>query len=202
MTEHKNLREALTAFQRELPSVVKANEADVRPKEGRAYTYRYADLTDVSAAILPKLAEHGLSFTASPTVTEGTFVLAYRLQHVSDSEEVIGGFYPLPTPNAPPQALGSAITYARRYALLAVTGVAPGGDDDDAASAPSVDWMASARATRTVDELGQLRDQVIASGQLTDALDKAFLTLRDERLRPREPLQRQTEEADHDRAGK
>jgi ERF superfamily len=200
--QHQSLRAALVAFQAELPKIAKLNEAEVRPKEGRSYTYTYADLADVSEVVLPKLAEHGLSFSAAPTLYEGNFVLAYRLLHVSDPDDVIAGFYPLPSPNAPPQALGSAITYARRYALLAVTGVAPGGDDDDAASAPTVDWIAQARATRTVDELAQLRTQAIRAGQMTEALDTAFLKLRDERVRPRDPLQRQPEEVRDDPAPK
>src|SRR5690606_31859835 len=78
--------------------------------------------------VLPLLGKHGLSFSARPTLDEaGRFVLAYSLRHESgDSED---GAYPLPTTGTP-QQVGSAITYARRYALCAVTGVAADEDDD------------------------------------------------------------------------
>jgi hypothetical protein len=49
-------------------------------------------------------------------------------------DEQLDGMYPLGT--GTPQQLGSAITYARRYCLLAVTGLAPDdGSDDDAQAA-------------------------------------------------------------------
>lgn len=118
---------ALVKFQKELPNVSKGNTA----KAG-SFSYKYADLTDVTEKIMPLLSKHGLAFSAYPTMYEGAFVLDYALLH--ESGEKINGLYPLPS-HGSPQEIGSAITYARRYALVAVTGVAPGGDDDDAAAA-------------------------------------------------------------------
>lgn len=144
-TEHPRLAAALAAFQAELPTIAKANTASVKSERtGKEFSYKYADLADISPVVLSLLGKHGLAFTAKPTLNPaGEFVLAYRLLHTSgDSED---GEYPLPAATTPPQQLGSAITYARRYALCAVTGVAPGGDDDDAASAPP----ASATRRRT-----------------------------------------------------
>jgi ERF superfamily len=119
------LAEALALLQAELPPIAKASTAQYG---------KYADLADVTKQIMPKLGALGLSFTARPTLTDHGFVLAYELRHVSD-EAGIGGEYPLPGVEKGPQALGSAITYARRYCLCAVTGVAPDADDDDAAAA-------------------------------------------------------------------
>ena len=126
----KTLAEALVTLQAQLPRVAKDNEARVTSERtGKTHTYRYADLTEVSDALLPVLASLGLSFTARPTLSgTGGFVLFYTLMHVSGDE--ISGEYPLPTSGSP-QQIGSAITYARRYSLCAVTGLAPGGDDDD-----------------------------------------------------------------------
>lgn len=133
MTDHPNLSAALAAFQAQLPTVVKGDVAQVKSDKA-SYSYRYVDLADLARAVLPALGKEGLSFTASPTLDDrGVFVLAYSLRHASG--ESIDGRYPLPSANQPAQQLGSAITYARRYALLAVTGVAAG-DDDDGASAP------------------------------------------------------------------
>lgn len=127
-----SLAGALAALQSRLPPVSK----DKTAKAG-TYTYDYADLATVSAAIMPLMGSLGLSFSASPTLTIGEhqqFVLLYTLRHVSGQE--IGGSYPLPDPartNA--QQVGSAITYARRYCLCAITGVAPENEDDDGRSA-------------------------------------------------------------------
>jgi hypothetical protein len=130
-TQSALLQKALAAFQAELPTVGKHSTANM----GARGDYRYADLKDVSEAVYPLLAKHGLAFTALPTMYEGDFVLHYKLMHEAGAFEE--GRYPLP--NGKPQDVGSAITYARRYALCAVTGVAPGGDDDDAQKAQKAD---------------------------------------------------------------
>ena len=123
-----NLATALAAFQAELPTIGKGNTATVRSDKGN-YSYKYADLADVSAKVLPLLAKHGLSFSTKPTLDEsGRFVLEYTLRHSSGEADT--GSYPLSTGTA--QAVGSLITYARRYVLCAITGVAPDQDDDGA----------------------------------------------------------------------
>ena len=125
------LAAALAAFQAELPRIGKGNRATVKSEKGQ-YSYNFADLADVSAVVLPAIAKHGLSWLAKPTLVGDRFVLAYKLKHVSGEEET--GEYPLPSPTAPPQQLGSAITYARRYTLCSATGAAPDEDDDGQAA--------------------------------------------------------------------
>jgi hypothetical protein len=125
------LATALAKVQAELPAIAKGETADAG-----TYTYAYADLTAVSAVVLPLLGRHGLAFTAWPTLDkDGKFGLAYYLLH--ESGEQRDGFYPLPSSGSP-QQIGGVITYARRYCLCAVTGVAPGGDDTDAAGTAEV----------------------------------------------------------------
>lgn len=123
----KNLVGALAAVQSALPVIAKTNQVNAGSMK-----YSYADLTQVTEAVMPLLAKNGLVFIAMPTYTEnGAVALHYKLAH--ESGESVEGWYPLPS-GVRPQEFGSAITYARRYALCAVTGVAPGGDDDDAQS--------------------------------------------------------------------
>jgi hypothetical protein len=129
------LNKALAAVQARLPKIGKGEEGKVSgvSKSGKSYeyTYKYADLSGISPAILPILGEEGLAWTTRPTMEDGHFVLLYELRHASG--EAIGGMYPLHAGG--PQDMGKEITYARRYALCAVTGIAPGDDDDDGASA-------------------------------------------------------------------
>jgi len=119
---------ALAALQMDLPRISKDNTANVPTKSGGSYKYTYADLADVSDAIMPRLGKHGLSFTSRPTLHEGKFVLLYELRH--ESGEEIPGVYPLG--NGSPQEIGGLITYARRYCLCAITGAAPADGDNDA----------------------------------------------------------------------
>ena len=141
-----------------MPRVAKEHTANVTSQRtGKSHSYDYADLADVTAALYPVMAPLGLSFTACPTINvDGRFVLDYHLWHVSGDLEA--GQYPLPASGSP-QEIGSAITYARRYALCAVTGLAPRGDDDDGAAAEK-----SARA----DGLPTNRDGSLARSQVTD----------------------------------
>lgn len=144
--EPSTLSAALAMFQRNLPTIRKSETAEVQTKTGGKYKYSYADLAAVSQAVLPQLGAVGLSWVTRPTVNEaGKLVLAYSLRHVSGGE-CIEGEYPLS--GGTPQEIGSAITYARRYCLCSVTGVAPEQDDDDAAAASrrQDDWEAAVPA--------------------------------------------------------
>lgn len=126
------LAASLALVQSQLPKITKDKTAQVRSDKGN-YSYSYADLAAVTAEVLPLLGRCGLAWVTRPTFNdEGRFVLAYQLLHAAG--ETIDGEYPLPG-SGTPQAMGSAITYARRYTLCSVTGVAPDTDDDDAAHA-------------------------------------------------------------------
>ena len=120
---------ALADLQTQLPHISKDNTAKVPTKTGPGYQYKYADLAQISREVLPLMGKLGLSFTSRPTLKDGRMVLVYELRHVSG--EQIDGEYPLPE-RGTPQEVGGAITYARRYCLCAVTGVAPDDDDEDA----------------------------------------------------------------------
>jgi hypothetical protein len=143
-----NLDEAMAIFQANLPSITKDEKATVKSDKGN-YSYGYAGLDTVSEKVLRELGKLGVSWRCRPTVDEsGKFVLAYRLKHVAEGEET--GSWPLQ--GGTPQQIGSAITYARRYALMAVTGVFPSNEDDDGAAASVAvrdEWEAAKPATET-----------------------------------------------------
>ena len=130
------IAEALAKLQEDLPTLARTETGEIKgvTKDGRpfSYEYSYADLAAIARLLYPRMGKLGLSFTAAPTVNDrGAFVLRYRLLHVSGQS--IPGEYPLPADVKSPQAMGSAITYARRYCLCAVTGVVT--EDDDGAAA-------------------------------------------------------------------
>lgn len=125
------IAEALSTLQADLIPIARDTPVTVKTDKGQ-YSYSFADLAAITRQLYPRMGKLGLSFSAAPTLNErGQFVLRYKLLHVSG--EQIPGEYPLPTDVKSPQAMGSAITYARRYCLCAVTGVVT--DDDDGAAA-------------------------------------------------------------------
>lgn len=90
----------------------------------------YADLTSIWRACRKSLTENGLSVSHSTLFENGEIVLVTMLLHTSG--EKIMGYFPLMLQKKDPQAIGSAITYAKRYALAAIVGVCVEGEDDDA----------------------------------------------------------------------
>lgn len=163
-----SLAAALALVQTMLPRVAKEHTATVTSQRtGRTHTYDYADLHDVSAVLLPILGAAGLAFTARPTLSEsGHLVLLYSLYHVSGEE--ISGEYPLPAGGSP-QEIGSAITYARRYALCAVTGLAPAGDDDDATAAEQARPSRQTPAQQSERRSGRVPKDRMTNDQRRDA---------------------------------
>ena len=122
------LAAALAAFQAEAPRVAKDKTAKVPTKAGGQYSYQYADLADIAAAAYPLLAKHGLSFACLPEIGERGMALRGILLHTSG--ERLEGV--LPMHGGTPQEIGSALTYARRYLLGAITGIVTDTDDDGA----------------------------------------------------------------------
>lgn len=131
-TEHPNLAAALSALQGELPTVFKGKTAKVPTKSGGNYSYSYADIADVTQAIMPLLSKHGLSFTCLPRMTERGYEIVGSLLHTSDPKWGLEGALPLYGSTS--QEIGSAITYARRYLLGCLTGVVTDDDEDGSAS--------------------------------------------------------------------
>lgn len=125
----KELASGLAKAQAKIKPPVKNRTVDFQPERGPRVKYSYADLADVIAAIAGPLGENGLSFTHILTGTEKTFGMKTILMH--SSGESISTWYPLPDPlNMKPQTFGSALTYARRYSISALVGIASDEDDD------------------------------------------------------------------------
>lgn len=89
---------------------------------------RYADLPAIIDAVREPLAKNGISFAQTTHMTDAGLVLRTTLLHVSGQS--ISSDYPLPMMVDKPQQMGSALTYARRYSLAAICGIAADEDDD------------------------------------------------------------------------
>jgi hypothetical protein len=117
----------------------------------------YADLASVIDAAKKPLADNGLSVCQICETTESNdIILETILMHASG--EFIGGKYPIRPVKTDPQAMGSAITYARRYAFSAITGIAADDDDGNAASqykqSTAVNHQKELLSAKSLTELG------------------------------------------------
>ena len=125
------LAKALSAFQGAMKSVPKTS---VNP----FFHSKYASLDAVWDMCRKPLADNGFSVVQTTVGEEGKLFLDTLLLHISG--EYISCRYPL-TPmrqtkdagwalSDDPQSIGSAITYARRYAMSAMLGISADEDDD------------------------------------------------------------------------
>lgn len=116
---------ALSKFQSQLEAVKKDSANPF-------FKSKYAELSAVWDAIRDPLAANELAVIQEPSSANGRVVLTTTLLH--SSGEYIRSSISFPVTKQDPQGYGSAITYARRYALQAITGIAPEDDDGNAAS--------------------------------------------------------------------
>lgn len=120
------LAKALAAAQAEMkPAAKDANNPHFKSK--------YADLEAVNEAARV-LANHGIAIMCVPDGwSEGRIVIRAMLVH--ESGELMEGRLEMPVAQANnPQAVGSALTYARRYAVSALANIATSDDDGNAAT--------------------------------------------------------------------
>lgn len=94
---------------------------------------KYADLASVIDAARLALAKNGLAVVQTTHSHGDNLILQTTLMHASG--EWLRGEYPIRPVKQDPQGYGSALTYARRYAFSAITGIASEDDDGNAASA-------------------------------------------------------------------
>lgn len=145
------LSKALTAFQKVAPPITK----DKTAKLG-TYSYTYADLASIWDKIRGNLADNGLSVIQSPSSRTGEPTLTTLLAH--ESGQWVEDEMPLKIVQDTPQGQGSAITYARRYALTAVLGLVAD-DDNDARDHKSISSIQKKKlfdtAKKVMPELGE-----------------------------------------------
>lgn len=119
-----------------MPAFLKARgqfKAAVKDAKNPHFKSSYVTLDGVFAAITEALLAEGIAPVQQTAIEDGRIVLHSRLYHISG--QWIGSTYPVHPVKADPQGEGSALTYARRYALMALVGIAPEDDDGNAATA-------------------------------------------------------------------
>lgn len=95
---------------------------------------RYADLSACVEAVIDALNNHGIAMIQRTHPDETGVTVETVFLHES-GESIDGGRLHVPAAKQDPQGYGSALTYARRYSLMAACGIAPEDDDGNAASA-------------------------------------------------------------------
>lgn len=148
---HKTIASALAAAQMQMGKALKQSN-------NPHFKSKYADLGNVMDACLPALNAVGIA-VIQPTGEDdlGRYVET-RLIH-GDSNETLTCRVPLIVNKNDMQGYGSAVTYARRYGLMAMAGIAPEDDDGNAAAAAPPPRQ-QAPAKMTADQFQQIADLI------------------------------------------
>lgn len=124
----KNISAALAKAQSSFPDIPKDKTVKVKMKSGGEYSYKYAELSSIVKATRSPLSVNELSF-AQGIVKDGDLpVCITRLLH--SSGEWFETSYPVLYSEDDMQGLAGGFTFARRYGLSALLGVATEEDTD------------------------------------------------------------------------
>lgn len=130
---------AFVAMAAEMPQVTKEGVVELKNKEGHRFgSYKYALWEDMDEAIRPILNRHGFALTFSQIANgKGQVVVRGTLMHVDGHS--IDAEREMPPDVGPGrnslQAIGSAISYAKRYLAEGLCNIVRKGEDDDGRSA-------------------------------------------------------------------
>jgi len=131
---------------------------------------KYADLGNVMDACLPALNEAGIALIQPTGEDEHGRYVETILIH-GESGEQLTCRVPLIVSKNDMQGYGSAVTYARRYGLMAMAGIAPEDDDGNAASkAPPKQEQRQQKPQETDAEAIQKATEYLAAADSLDDL--------------------------------
>ena len=123
---------------------------------------KYADLSACVEAVIDALNSEGLALTQETLPHPDGVVVRTILLHSAGGRLFLGELF-MPAIKLDPQGFGSALTYCRRYSLLAAMGLAPEDDDGNSASKAAPKTNARISATMGVFDTLQEARQVIIS---------------------------------------
>jgi hypothetical protein len=117
-------------------ALVKAQRAfgpALKDKTNPAFRSKYADLGACLDAVMDALNANGIALVQRNIPCESGVTVETVFVHES-GETLSSGPLHVPAVKQDPQGYGSALTYARRYSVMAACGIAPEDDDGNAAT--------------------------------------------------------------------
>lgn len=165
MTKHENIATALAAAQSEMTGAKKS-------AKNPHLKSTYADLNAVCDAVMPALNSAGIAVIQPVNRHGDELEVITRFIH-GPTGETLETAVPLLLAKRDMQGLGSAITYARRYGLMSLSGIAPEDDDGHAAAASGPAPKPRGPAKEAID----IAVSSLGSAQTLDALKAVFVGL-------------------------
>lgn len=125
-------------FQVECPPILRNKTAKIASQRGQGYSFAYADFEQVVDTVRPHLSRHGFSFTFDSDSDGKALKVTCHLRHTNGHS--VSASFRLPVDNnsgmSEQQKVGSALSYAKRQALVAVLGAVLTDDPEAPPPAP------------------------------------------------------------------
>lgn len=98
------------------------------------YNFKYATFESINEVVKPILSRHGLFVTFKTTFIEGGVTVIAKVTHEQGATEETQGVFPFDKTGQKNniQAVGSAISYGKRYMMNALLNISTHGEDDNA----------------------------------------------------------------------
>jgi hypothetical protein len=135
---------------------------------------RYADLAACVEAVIGGLNDNGIALIQRNSLDDAGVTVETVFVHESGEMLECGKLH-VPAAKHDPQGYGSALTYARRYSLMAACGIAPEDDDGNAGSKPPPK-VTDATVNALLDDIAESNSH----DQLKEAFFKAIKTVGDD----------------------
>lgn len=137
----------------------------LKDKTNPAFRSKYADLGACLEAVDDALLNNGIA-VYQETFEDSTGVTVETVFMHESGETIRCGKLHVPASKQDPQGYGSALTYARRYSLMAACGIAPEDDDGNAASGhkPKVDNVPKVDPSLTKEQIAQIEQTAYEAG--------------------------------------
>ena len=171
-------------------ALVKAQQAfgpALKSSTNPHFRSRYADLSACVEAVIEGLNGAGIALVQR--TSEDTTGVTVETVFIHESGEMLEcGKLHVPAAKQDPQGYGSALTYARRYSLMAACGIAPEDDDGNLASRKPVptpditDYLSAIEATSTSDELATVYKDALAACEGNQTLQAKVIAAKKARV--------------------
>lgn len=168
MNQSDNIAELAAALSKSQSEIQGAKKDCANP----FFKSKYADLSSVWDACREPLTKNGLSVIQTTTERDSNIYLCTLLAH--SSGQWIRSELKVITSKPDIQALGSSLTYCRRYSLAMIAGVCPEDDDGNAASQTSKPPVAQQTISKN-DEPKISHDQAIALKKMLASCPQDFV---------------------------
>ena len=185
---------AMAAFKAEPMEILKKKLVSFETNSGST-SYMHAELSDVTDAVVPAMGKHGLSHRWDVTQNGGQITVTCIITHAAGHSESVS-MTAAPDNSGKKNAIqqvASTVSYLQRYTLLAATGMATKGMDDDGRhydepepeplDQKAADWIKQVQQLQEPDEWAPLKKKMMADyggvvKNIPDAVKQAFVEVK------------------------